>query len=207
MLFEFLGRTFRGVLSCDYYSAYRKYMKDADIRVQFCLAHLIRELKYLATLPDRATQDYGERLLAGMRELFGIIHRRERMSERRFVEALADQRERILHEAQTAVPPTREARNLALRLQRHGEAYFQFITTPQIEPTNNLAEQAIRFVVIDRRITQGTRGPAGRRWCERIWTVLATCAQQRRSAFDFLYAAVRAVFHHQPVPMLLNDTS
>ncbi len=26
-----------------------------------------------------------------------------------------------------------------------------------MEPTNNLAEQTIRFVVIDRRITQGTR--------------------------------------------------
>ena len=207
VLFDVLGRMFRGVLSCDYYSAYRKYMKDADIRVQFCLAHLIRELKYLTTLPDGPTRDYGERLLAGMRQLFGIIHRRETMSERRFIEALADQRERILQEAQTAVPPTREARNLAMRLQRHGEAYFEFITTPHIEPTNNLAEQAIRFVVIDRRITQGTRGPAGRRWCERIWTVLATCAQQHRSAFDYIHAAVRAFFQHQPAPMLLNDTS
>ena len=34
--------------------------------------------------------------------------------------------------------------------------YFRFITTPGVEPTNDLAEQAIRFVVIDRRITQGT---------------------------------------------------
>jgi hypothetical protein len=31
-----------------------------------------------------------------------------------------------------------------------------------------LAEQAIRFVVIDRLITQGTRGEKGRRWgCRR----------------------------------------
>lgn len=37
---------------------------------------------------------------------------------------------------------------------RRAESYFRFITTPGIEPTNNLAEQAIRFVVIDRRITQ-----------------------------------------------------
>ena len=28
-----------------------------------------------------------------------------------------------------------------------------FITTPAVEPTNNLAEQAIRYVVIDRHIT------------------------------------------------------
>ena len=42
-----------------------------------------------------------------------------------------------------------------------------------------------RFVVIDRKITQGTRGQAGRSWCERIWTVLATCAQRGRSAYLF----------------------
>jgi len=61
--------------------------------------------------------------------------------------------------------------------KENGEAYFRFITTPGIDPTNNLAEQAIRFVVIDRHITQGTRSEKGRRWCERIWTVIATCAQ------------------------------
>jgi transposase len=44
---------------------------------------------------------------------------------------------------------------MAARFEKHGTSYFQFITTPRVEPTNNLAEQAIRFVVIDRLITQG----------------------------------------------------
>ena len=52
-------------------------------------------------------------------------------------------------------------RNLAKRFEEHGENYFRFITTPGVEPTNNLAEQAIRFVVIDRLITQGTRSEKG----------------------------------------------
>ena len=51
---------------------------------------------------------------------------------------------------------------MANRFEKHGESYFQFITTPGVEPTNNLAEQAIRFVVIDRLITQGTRSEAGK---------------------------------------------
>jgi len=79
------------------------------------------------------------------------------------------------------VPETKPAQNLAQRFRKHGNAYFQFITTPGIEPTNNLAEQAIRFVVIDRRITQGTRSAAGRDWCRHIWTAIATCSQQSRS--------------------------
>ena len=53
--------------------------------------------------------------------------------------------------------------------------YFFWGKGYNIDPTDlYLAEQAIRFVVIDRRVTQGTRSVKGRRWCERIWTVMAT---------------------------------
>jgi len=79
------------------------------------------------------------------------------------------------------------------------------VTTPGIEPTNNPVEQAIRFVVIDRHITQGTRSAAGQRWCERIWTVLATCTQQGRCVFDYLEAAVKAYFGDGGVPSLLPE--
>jgi hypothetical protein len=61
---------------------------------------------------------------------------------------------------------------LADRFYLHIDSYFRFITTSGIEPTNNLAEQAIRFVAIHRRLTQGTRSEAGQTWCERIWTAL-----------------------------------
>ncbi len=68
--------------------------------------------------------------------------------------------------------------HLANRFRNHGDAYFEFITTPGIDPTNNLAEQAIRFIVIDRYITQNPRNERGRIACERIWGVIATCAMQ-----------------------------
>ena len=92
---------------------------------------------------------------------------------------------------------------MAKRFEEHGESYFRFMTTPGVEPTNNLAEQAIRFVVIDRLITQGTRSEKGDRWCERIWTVIATCAQQGRSVFEYLEAAVTAWFADTDPPLLL----
>ena len=105
------------------------------------------------------------------------------------------------------VPATRASGNLAKRFAVHGESYFRFITTPGVEPTNNLAEQAIRFVVIDRLITQGTRSERGNRWCERIWTVVATCGQQGRSVFEYLEAAVTAWFHGEEAPSLLPHVS
>jgi len=145
----------------------------------------------------------GYRLLEGMRSLFHVIHGHDAMDAAAFTAALSEARAAIVQEAQRDVPASKPAQLVAKRLREHGAAYFQFITTPGIEPTNNLAEQAIRFVAIDRHITQGTRGERGCRWSERIWTVVATCAVQGRSAFDYLVEVVQAHFNGQPIPSLL----
>jgi hypothetical protein len=87
-----------------------------------------------------------------------VIHRREELGPRVFRWQLTAARDEVLRQATCAVPPTAHSRNMAKRFERHGEAYFEFVTTPGVEPTNNLAEQAIRFVVIDRHLTQGTGG-------------------------------------------------
>ena len=179
-------------------------MRECDVSVQFCLAHLIRDVKFLTTLPDRRDRAYGERLLEALRELFGVIHRGAGLWPSELRRRLREARDRVLEAGTQDVPDTRHSRTLAKRFEQHGAAYFEFITTPEVGPTNNLAEQAIRFVVLDRQVTQGTRGENGRRWCERIWTVIATCCQQGRSVFDFLYASVKAWFHRQPGPSLLG---
>lgn len=203
VLLEVLGEEFNGVLGCDYFSAYRKYMRECDVLVQFCMAHLIRDVKFLLTLPGHEIQAYGQRLRDALRELFGVIHRREKMTTAGFQKSLKAAREQVMKVATTRVPDAKHARNLAKRFRENGEAYFRFITTPGIEPTNNLAEQAIRFVVIDRHITQGTRSEKGRRWCERIWTVIATCAQQGRAVFQFLLDSVQAHLRGTAPPSLL----
>ena len=61
VLLEVLGKEFDGVLGCDYFSAYRRYMRECNVLVQFCLAHLIRDVKYLTTLPDARDRAYGAR--------------------------------------------------------------------------------------------------------------------------------------------------
>jgi transposase len=205
VLLEVLGQEFDGVLGCDYFSAYRRYLRQCDVVVQFCLAHLIRDVKFLTTLPRAPERAYGERLREALRALFGVIHRRQQLSDRAFQTQLAAARDAVLKQAATDVPPTPHGRNMAQRFARHGAAYFEFVTTPGVEPTNNLAEQAIRFVVIDRHVTQGTRGEAGRRWCERIWSVIATCTQQGRSVFEYLQGAVMAFFQQTAAPSLLGE--
>ncbi len=212
VLIEVLGEEFEGTLGCDYFSAYRKFMKDFQVAVQFCIAHLIRDVKFLTTLPDLPTRTYGEKLLGALKALFHVIHQHDSLPADAFAAALAQAKADIIRIGRDEAPSLidingkehrREAQNMAERFRKHAEAYFTFITTPGMDPTNNVAEQAIRFVVIDRHVTQGTRGANGRRANERLWTVIATCALQGRSAFAFILQAVEADFHGQPPPSLL----
>ncbi|MSR56501.1 MAG: hypothetical protein EXS05_02370 [Planctomycetaceae bacterium] len=209
VLIEVLGKEFNGLLGCDYFSAYRKFMRlNENVLLQFCPAHLIRDVKFLVEHPDPKNQAYGKRLLADLRKLFGVIHRRDSYATpQTFCRSLEKARNQMVWDATLESPHTREATALDERFYQHTESYFRFISEPAIEPTNNLAEQALRFVAIHRRITQGTRSEDGRRWCERIWTVIQTCGQQGRSVFEFLYAAVAAHLNSQSAPTLAPNTS
>jgi hypothetical protein len=55
---------------------------------------------------------------------------------------------------------------------------------------------------IDRKVTMGTRSNAGIRFCERIWTLVATCAKQKKSVFYFLRQAITSTFAGTPYPKL-----
>jgi transposase len=163
VLIEVLGKEFDGVLGCDCFSAYRRCMREFGVTLQFCLAQLIRDVKFLMTLPGKKDQAYGTRLRDALRALFGVIHQREQMSASEFQTRLEAARDRVLLLGSQDVPASRHAQAMAKRLATHGKSYFTFVTTPDVQPTNNRAEQAIRFVVIDRHITQGTRSEGGQR--------------------------------------------
>ena len=216
ILMDLLGTQFKGILGCDCYSAYRKYARKCGALLQFCMAHLIREVKYLCEYPDKHVEKYGKGLLEALKGLFAILHRKDQMSEKTFKRKLTEAEEKIWETvlAPRSSParfggrhPPRLVENMVVRFINYGEGYFRFITSPGVEPTNNSAEQALRFVVIDRLITQGTRSLRGRLASERLWTVLATCRIQKRSAFQWMLQAITAHYKKQPAPSLLPKTA
>lgn len=154
----------------------RKFSKDdgneTDAVMQFCWAHLIRDVKFLTTLSDLATRRYGEKLLAEIKNLFRLWHRRSEMSTEKWELAAERAKQAVVHRARHA-PQRTEAQNIAERFRNHATYYFTFLHVPGVEPTNNAMEQRMRFLAVDRKITHGTRGERDRRWCERMWTVLA----------------------------------
>jgi transposase len=82
--------------------------------------------------------------------------------------------------------------------------YFRFMFAKGVEPTNNHSEQQVRHVVIDRRITQGTRSEAGQRYHERMWTAIATCKKQNKNFFEFLHASIQAKLGGNKTPALID---
>ena len=217
VLMEFLGQEFNGVLGCDYFSAYRKFMGKMSGSVQFCFAHLIRDLKFLAEHPEPMMALYAQPILRAIGRMFHLIHEQVNIPREDFQSKLGWQKKRIIALAgnTACLSPIEwyvqdhypEVFNMAERFRKHGEDYFTFITTPEIGPTNNPAEQALRFVVMDRRATQGTRSHKGRTFCERIWTVVGTCRMNKRSIFGYLCEAVSAWAGGNQIPALIPANS
>jgi len=73
VLDETLGDDFSWLIVSDYYGAYLSFHKRHGSRAQYCWAHLIREVLFLAGLPDRVTARFGRRLQEAARRLFRAI--------------------------------------------------------------------------------------------------------------------------------------
>ena len=192
---------FLGSVSSDFFSAYLKYKKETETLFQFCWAHLIREIKFLATLDD--TKVYGKRLLKYVKKMFATIHRQSELTEIGFKRLMNRHKKSIQKTVQRFVPEHKKASAIAERFEKHGESYFFFIETPTMAPTNNDAEREIRTLMMDRLVTQGVRSGSGNEWHERFWTTVATCRRQGRNVMSFLREAIFNLLHGLPPPSLI----
>lgn len=198
-----LTKAFAGIIGADYWGAYRKFARLFDVRVQYCMAHLIREIRFLAEHTVQKLSRWGTKLLEWLKKMFDTLHRRDILTANGWIRSMERLKAGFLKQMRR--PPDHQlAKKLAKRFK--GDAatdYFRFLTEPGLEPTNNGTERQIRPVVIDRRITQGTRGQAGMRWCERIWTTIATCKKRNQNVFDFIHESVTAHWSGKKYPSLI----
>ena len=216
VLEQLVGPEFAGYLNFDYFSANCSFAWNFWIKAQYCWAHLIRDIRFLEKLPDKKTQAWAEQLLDRSRRLFSAWHRRDEMTAEGFHRSMITHRDRFL-ELVREPPFSKEAKNLAARFamveyldEESSETgwydlsqdYFRFMFDEGVEPTNNHSEQQIRHCVIDRKITQGTRGIAGQRYHERMWTAIATCKKQDRNFFTYLQDSITAKLQNQPAPSM-----
>src|SRR5205823_7328793 len=99
--------------------------------------------------------------------------------------------------------PDRKAAGLCRELTKWWAALWTFARVEGAEPTNNVAERAVRPAVLWRKGCFGSDSEAGSRFAERLLTVAATCRQQGRPLLDFLVAAGEAALQGTAAPSLL----
>jgi transposase len=201
VLYQVLGEIFEGVIISDFFSAYVKY---ATAKQQFCLAHLIRDIKFLTTLPDQQSKEFGEQILKYFKKLFQLWHQRANSPPELFPQRVKRLQRKLYMYLHKVHLPEGKALTLKKRLIKHWDCLFTFVHQQQCEPTNNLAEQNLRHTIRIRRQTQGTKSTWGREWIARSMTVLETCKKQNRNVWDFFNQAVNAQYFKQLAPSLIN---
>ena len=77
-------------------------------------------------------------------------------------------------------------------LDKEMEHLFVFLYEAGVQPTNNLAELAIRFAVLWRKRSFGSNPEKGYRWVERILSLKLICRIHNKPTFEVLDDAMTA---------------
>jgi transposase len=214
VLRRLLGATFAGILGSDRLLTYTTYTASQR---QFCWSHVTRNLLSAQELARTAAGTrFCREALALQRRLFRLWHRfrgdprvrggpitREQLIakalplEKAFF-ALA---ERAVNVADT------DASNLARAFFAHHPSFFTFIHEQGVEPTNNVAERALRHAVQWRKISFGNRSENGERAVARLLTVTRTCQLQQLNVLVYLTAAIRCHRRRQAAASLLPKSA
>ena len=176
---DLIGEAFLGWLVSDGYVAYRDHP-----RRQRCLAHLIRKGIGLADGFDYDAARFGAWLV---RELRGLIHAVAENAKAGSLTPILARLKRACRLNEDAAAA--KARALAREILNDWEAITAFVTNPNLPPTNNDAETALRHAVIARRISFGTRTDEGSR---RLPCCLLPCCQPEKGEVNG-YDAVTSV--------------
>ncbi len=157
---------FIGWLISDGYAAYRSYPKR-----QRCLAHLIRKAIAITGAINQKAAQIGQWMLDDLRELITTIA--SASEDNRLLRKLLAGLRRVCHLGKKADHTKLQA--LAKEILNDWDAVVAFVKNPELPPTNNEAERALRHAVIARNIGFGTRTREGSLAYSSLLSVIETC--------------------------------
>lgn len=173
---------------------------------QYCLSHFLRNLaglaEHAATTMDEA-QKIGE-IHEAIQRLFIDKHRMDRgeitvhtwrQYGYRVWQCIEDAVEEILESN-----PSKKVKRFFCRAQKEWKHFKAYLRDPDNPMTNNSAEEALRSLVIARKLCFGSRSEYGRAWRAQIQSCTETLRRQRRSVLDFMADAIQATRYSRPCP-------
>jgi transposase len=156
VLEQAIGADYPGVLVSDFYAAYTSY----EGRHQYCWAHLLRDVD------DLTAQRREDRSVRGWADSLHALYGRAKAFDHADSTVRRQQRQAYERELGVLCAPfcgnePAPQRVLCERITKHLAELFVFVEDPVVPPTNNTAERSLRHLVTARKISGGTRSPAG----------------------------------------------
>jgi transposase len=173
---EVLGIKFDGVICSDGWIAYTQYTSN----LQRCWAHLLREAKDLAEKYDSFEGFYNS-----FKRIFEKIKKvREKQlslkTRTKWKERLKLEMEQIVEQMDSY----KEFRKFATTVKNGLEHWFTCLINLLVEPTNNIAERALRELIVQRKIIGGLRREKGAHIMEVITSMIATIKKRELPLFQ-----------------------
>lgn len=173
---EVLGTKFEGVICSDGWTAYTQYTNN----LQRCWAHLLREAKDLA---QKYTSFEG--FYNAFKTIFEKIKkvREKQLSLKtriKWKERLKLEMEQIIEQMNSY----KEFRKFAVTVKNGLEHWFTCVVNLLVEPTNNIAERALRELIVLRKIIGGLRREKGAHIMEVVTSMIATIKKRELPLFQ-----------------------
>jgi len=170
---------YRGVMVTDRGRSY-----DAEplsgVRQQKCLAHVLRSISDVVETKNGRARSFGNRLTHLLREAMGLRQARQQGEAVDFPAEAERLKQGITYHLRDRPLTDPDNWRLQNELGWHNDRgnLLRFLDDPQVEPTNNRAERALRPAVIARKVSHCSKNTQGANAFAAFTSVLRTLARQ-----------------------------
>ena len=193
---EVLGADYAGRMIHDGWSPYDFFEQATH---QQCLEHLLRRAEQLLERATRAAVRFPRKVKEFLSDALALRDRRDSgaISSRGLAVARGRLEKRLdrLLEWNLSHHGNRKFQN---HLAGHSDEILTFLYDADIEATNWPAEQAVRPVVVNRKVFGGNRTASGGRAQEILGSVFATLTKRALDTLSFLSTIIRSIADQRP---------
>jgi transposase len=189
-----------GFVSCDRYSAYKKFARlHPGVVLAFCWAHQRRDyLKLANAYPDLSpwamgwvdaiAQLYQLNALRLQLATGSIEHAARQEALQQAVQRMADERDTALADPTLAEPAAKVLQSMTV----HWPGLTVFVDHPWVPMDNNVAERDVRLAVVGRKNFYGSGSECSGRLAATMYSVLMTIKLWKLNARTWLPAYLQA---------------
>ncbi len=158
----------------DRFNAFETLASKTRNTQQYCWSHIISDAKEL----EEFYGDEGKRIKESLQKVYEIAKEFNGHGTPGDVDHLYERLILLLDTGYQHIKTRKFVDNL---LRRKKEWLFRFVIDPEVEPTNNRAERALRPSVIYRKVSGGTRSSRGTKAYDRLFSIFYTQKLRKRS--------------------------